>query len=249
MSDKMRVDELKKTFKNKSFTSDELYDFYLQQVPDLKKTTFRWRVHHLKNEGIIYSPKRGLYVTESKKNFEPTIDKKLYTLYKKLKSQFPYSDMCIWETTWLNNYMVHQAMSNNIIIEIDKEAASAAFAFLQEYMNNIYLNPSKQEIERYIQTGQKNIIVKNLAIDSPVEYKGDIVIPRVEKIMVDLFVEDELYVTYQGGELKNIYAELFYNFSINQSTLKRYAMRRSAFNKLITFLKEDVAINNNELYI
>lgn len=75
------------------------------------------------------------------------IDKKLYSLYKKIKNQFPYSDMCIWETTWLNKYMVHQVISNNIIVEIDKEAASAILAFLQGSLKNVYLNPGKHEIE------------------------------------------------------------------------------------------------------
>lgn len=249
MMNKMKVYELKEVFKNKPFTSDEFYDFYLQEEPDLKKTTFRWRVHKLKNDGVIYSPKRGLYVIENKKDFEPVIDKKLYSLYKKIKNQFPYSNMCIWETTWLNKYMVHQVISNNIIVEIDKEAASATLAFLQESLKNAYLNPGKHEIETYIKFGQSNIIIKNLAIDSPVDDIGNITIPRIEKIIVDLFVDDELFVTYQGGELKNIYEEFFNDFKINQSTIKRYATRRSVADRLITFLKEETAINDEQIYI
>lgn len=61
MNSKMKVDELKRKFKNKPFTSKEFYNFYLKEEPNLKETTFRWRVHSLKNDGIIYSPKRGLY--------------------------------------------------------------------------------------------------------------------------------------------------------------------------------------------
>lgn len=134
MNSKMRVDELKRKFNNKPFTSEQFYNFYLEEEPDLKNTTFRWRVHSLKNDGVIYSPKRGLYLIESKDDFKPVIDKKLYSLYKKIKNQFPYSDMCIWETTWLNKYMVHQAISNNIIVEIDKEAASATLAFCKGHL-------------------------------------------------------------------------------------------------------------------
>lgn len=245
----MQIDELKKVFKNNSFTSREFYNFYLKNEPDLKKTTFRWRVHNLKNNGVIYSPKIGLYVISSKKDFKPIIDNKLYGLYKKLNNKFPYSDLCIWETNWLNNYMVHQAISNNIIIEIDKETASSALAFLQESLSNIYLNPRKYEIENYIRFGQSNIIIKNLVVDSPVEDLKNIVIPRIEKIIVDLFAEDALFVTYQGEELKNIYNGFFNQFSINQSTIKRYAARRNVADGLITFLKEETAINDDEIYI
>lgn len=249
MKSKMKVDELKWKFNNKPFTSEEFYNFYLKEEPDLKKTTFRWRVHSLKNDGVIYSPKRGLYVIESKNNFNPVIDKRLYNLYKKIKSQFPYSDMCIWETNWLNKYMVHQAISNNIIVEIDKGAASATIGFLQGAFKDVYLNPGKHEMENYIQSGQSNIIIKDLPIDSPVEELGKITIPRIEKIIVDLFVDVELYNTYQGGELKNIYEEFFNNFKINQSTIKRYATRRSVGDRLITYLKEDTAIDNKKIYI
>lgn len=249
MSDKMKINELKEFFGDKPFTNDELYNFYSHNELDLKKTTFRWRVHNLKNQGVIYSPKRGLYVTVSKKDFTPFIDRELSSLYKKIKYQFPYSDMCVWETIWLNNYTVHQSISNNIIVEIEKEAAASVFSFLQEFTENVYINPGKHEIETYILSGQRNIIIKKLAIDSPVEVKEDVIIPRIEKIIVDLFVDDELYVTYQGGELKNIYIEFFHNFKINQSTLKRYATRRSVYNKLMTFLKVETNISDEELYI
>lgn len=246
---KMRVDEFKDFFKNNPFTSDEFYDFYLQKEPDLKKTTFRGRVHNLKKNGIIYSPRRGLYVIENRKEFNPVIDKKLHRLYKKVKTQFPYSDMCIWETNWLNSYMVHQPISNDIIIEIEQEAASAALAFLQESLKNIYLNPGKHEIENYMHSGQSNIIIKNLVIESPVEATSGVVIPKIEKIIVDLFAEDELFVTYQGGELKNIYEELFNKYNINQSTINRYATRRSVADRLIIFLKKGTDINNDKIYI
>ncbi|MBK5244649.1 MAG: hypothetical protein JJE18_06440 [Eubacteriaceae bacterium] len=102
MSDKLEIDEVRKSFGNKPFTSDELYRFYLEEEPNLKEMTFRGRVHCLK-----------------------------------------------------------------------------------------------------------------------VETREDISIPRIEKIMVDLFVEDQLYVTYQGGELKNIYEAFFETFSITQSKRKK----------------------------
>lgn len=249
MSDKLRIDELKEVFKNRAFTSEELFKFYSKEEPDLKKSTFRWRVHRLKNDGIINSPKRGLYVTGSKRTFKPVIDKKLYSLHKKVKNQFPYSDMCIWETTWLNSHMIHQAITNNIIVEIDKEASTVAFAFLKESMKNVYLNPGKYEIENYILSGQSNVIIKNLVIESPIEDLENIQIPRIEKIIVDLFADNELFITYQGRELRNIYKEFFQKYSINQSTLNRYANRRNIRDRLITFLKEETEIENEKIYL
>ena len=249
MNDKLKIDEVRKSFGNKPFTSDELYRFYLEEEPTLKKTTFRWRVSNLKKENVIYSLKRGLYTAERKNNFTPPIDKQLKNLYKKIKAQFPYSEISIWVTSWLNDYMVHQPLTRNIIIEVDKEAVASVFSFLQETMKNVFLNPSKYEIETYMSTGHSNVIVKNLVAESSVETREDISIPRIEKIMVDLFVEDQLYVTYQGEELKNIYDAFFETFSINQSTLNRYATKRKVKERFLTFLKDETEINQNEIYI
>lgn len=249
MNDKLKIDEVRKYFGNKPFTSDELYQFYLEEEPTLKKTTFRWRVYNLKKENVIYSLKRGLYTAVKKNNFTPSIDKQLKNLYKKIKTQFPYSEISIWDTSWLNDYMVHQPLIRNIIIEVDKDAVSSAFSFLQESTKNIFLNPRKHEIGTYVSTGQTNVIVKNLVAESPVETREEIRIPRIEKIMVDLFMEDQLYVTYQGGELKNIYEAFFEIFSINQSTLNRYATKRKVKERFLTFLKDETEIDHNEIYI
>jgi hypothetical protein len=67
--------------------------------------------------------------------------------------------------------------------------------------------------------------------------------------MVDLFADDELFATYQGAELKNIYQELFNTYNVNQSTLKQYAHKRHIKAKLIAFLKEETDIAEDELFI
>ncbi len=249
MNDKLKIEEIKNVFGNKPFTSDDLYHFYQTYDPNLKKSTFRWRVYALKNNGVINTLKRGVYTTKSKKDFQPTVSKKIRNLFSKVKNQFPYVDMCIWETSWLNNLMVHQAFSNNIILEVDKDAASAVFAFLQESQKNVYLNPGKHEVEHYISAGQTSIIIKNLTVTSPLQEVQNIIVPSVEKIMIDLFVDDELFVAYQGAELKNIYQELFNTYNVNQSTLKQYAHKRHIKDKLISFLKAETSIDEDELLI
>ena len=249
MNDKLRIEEIKYTFGNKPFTSDDLYRFYQKYDPNLNKNTFRWRVYVLKNDGIINTLKRGAYAIKSKKDFEPIVSKKLGNLYLKVQNQFPYLDMCIWETSWLNNFMVHQVFSSNIILEVDKDAASAVFAFLQGSQKNVFLNPGKNEMEHYISVGQTSIIIKNLTITSPRREIQNIIVPTAEKIMVDLFADDELFATYQGAELKNIYQELFNTYNVNQSTLKQYAHKRHIKAKLIAFLKEETDIAEDELFI
>ncbi|MBN2285840.1 MAG: hypothetical protein JXQ26_00295 [Tissierellales bacterium] len=249
MNDKLKIEEIKNVFDDKPFTSDDLYHFYQKYNPNLNKNTFRWRIYALKNDGVIHTLKRGVYVTKSKKDFKPVVSKKLKDLFVKVHNQFPYANMCIWETSWLNNLMLHQAFSSNIILEIDKDAASAVFAFLQESYRDVYLNLGKYKLESYSNAGQSNIVIKNLTITSPLQEVQNITVPTIEKIMVDLFVDDGLFVTYQGAELQNIYQELFMFYSVNRSKLKQYANKRHIKDKLVSFLKEETNIGEDELLI
>ena len=55
--------KLIETFKERSsFDRNELYDFYLDSEPDLKESTFSWRIYDLKKKDIIKTIGRGLYV-------------------------------------------------------------------------------------------------------------------------------------------------------------------------------------------
>jgi len=163
MNDHFKIDEIKLEFKNSVFSSSDLYNFYLQNEPTLNISTFRWRVHKLKEKNTIYSPKRGFFAVNNKKTFSPTIDKELSFIFTMLKRKFPYTNFCIWRTAWLNDYMVHQPLTNNIIVEIEKEAVTAAFSLLQvTTSNNVFLNPSMKEMDLYVIGGLENIIIKKL---------------------------------------------------------------------------------------
>lgn len=158
-------------------------------------------------------------------------------------------DMAIWDTSWLNNYIVHQTLSTNIIFEVEKVGAPGMFAYLQKLYRNVYLNPGKFEVENYIVSGQKNIIIKNLTMTSPLTEREGLIVPTIEKIMVDLFKDDELFAPYQGAELQNIFQEFFYTYNINQSTLRQYANKRHVRDRLILFLEEETDIDEDKLLI
>ncbi|PRO65860.1 DUF6577 family protein [Alkalicoccus urumqiensis] len=249
MNDKFRVEQMKERFKNKSFTSQDLYQFYLKYEPKLKQNTFRWRIYTLKQAGIISSVKRGTYRLESKKAFSPLINLSLKRMYNKIKVNFPYIEVSIWETNWLADYMIHQPRTDNIIIEVDKEAVEAVFALFQETKSNVFLNPNKHDVETYLMTGKRNIVVKNLVVESPIQLQDKIYVPKIEKIIVDLFVDKDLFIMYQGQELANIYEAFFETYSINQSTLNRYATKRKVKERLIDFIIKQTSIDKNNIYI
>lgn len=158
MDNKFRIADLRNEFKKKSFTNKELYSFYLKHEPELKETTFRWRVYKLKNENLITNISRGMYRLQDDhyyKEFTLEFTNSTKKIYKSIVSQFPYTRVSIWETKWLANLMIHQPSNELIIVEVDKEAMKPVFEFLYENKNNVYVNPSKIEIEKYLLSGKK----------------------------------------------------------------------------------------------
>lgn len=249
MIEKPKIIDLQNYFGKNTFTTTQLCKFYLTDEPNLKDSTLRWRIYNLKKQGVISSVKRGLYVVGHKASFSPQISQRIKSLYQGITKKFPYSKVSLWETKWLTNYMVHQPLTDNIIVEVDKEALSAVFSYLQESNNYVYYKPKRDIIEKYLIVGQHNLIVKNLIVDSPVAINEGIRIPKIEKIIVDLFADKDLLITYQGSELANIYQALFKTYAINQSTLNRYANIRKVKSKLIEFVITHTDIDRTNLLI
>jgi hypothetical protein len=237
----VKVDGLKKFFKDKTiFTLDDLREYYRGIDSNFRETTFKWRIHDLKHKGLIGNVKRGVYTFLLRPPYHPTISDRMKNKFKEIKKEFPYSKFCAWETRWLNELVNLQPGNFMILIEVENEAAEAVFYFLQNRSSrdNIYFKPSEKEIEQYIAARQETIIVKTLLTQAPVKEENGICIPRLEKILVDLFVDKSLFIAYQGQELINIFQNAYNQFSINVSTLFRYAHRRKRRGQLKSFLLE-----------
>ena len=54
---------------------------------------------------------------------------------------------------------------------------------------------------------------------------------------------------YQGKELANIFEAFFESYSINQSTLNRYATKRKVKERFMSFLIEQTSIEREKIYI
>ena len=231
---------------NKPFTSKQLYEFYCRYEGSLNKNTFRWRVHKLKQQGKISSIGRGIYILEEKINFNYTITSEIKRIFNSANKLFPDENMCIWSTNWLNNYMNHQPFNYFIILEVDKDVIDIVFQELKGKFNKIYLNPRNNQIDNYI-LDENAIIIKPIVKEAPVEIINKIKVPKIEKILVDLFFESSLLIMYQGQEMKNIFYEIFNKYTINLTTLYRYAKNRGIKDKIETFLINDIQIENKYL--
>jgi hypothetical protein len=128
--------------------------------------------------------------------------------------------------------MRHQPFKNYTIIEVDKEASEQVFNTVNEFIKNVYINPDKEIFERYISSNTEEvIIIKNLVTESPTVKSNKIEIPALEKLLVDIIIDKELFAAQQG-ELDFIYKSAFNKYAVNTAKMKRYAIRRNKENEL-----------------
>lgn len=227
---------------NTSFTAKELYEFYVKSEGELNKGTFRWRVYNLKKMGKISSVARGIYILEEKLNFNCKVTSDVKKVFNIAYRMFPNEEMCVWSTEWLHTYMNHQPFNHFIILEVDKYIIDIIFQEIKEKVNNVYLNPKVNEINKYI-LNENAIIIKPIVKEAPITKISKIKVPKIEKILVDLFFESDLLTTYQGKEKVNIFEEFFRKYIINITTLYRYAKNRGIKEKIENFLLEDTSID------
>lgn len=239
--------DLKNYFKyNSPFTANDLYNFYREFGEDLNPNTLRWRIYTLKEKGIISSIKRGVYILEEKSTFPYTISKDMKRIFNFVNRRVNYTNMCIWNTLYLHDFMNHQPLNNITIFEVDRDMLNVVFQMLKEKYNNVYLNPDANQIEDYI-LNDNTIVIRPLLKDSPIIKKENLKIPKIEKILVDLFFDNNLLISYKGNEMINIFDNIFQMYSVNLTTLYNYSKKRGIYNKIKYFLIYNTHINNKYL--
>lgn len=244
MSDNLRIKEIEELLKeNKSITSKGLFNFYMMYEPNLKENTYRWRVWNLKEQGILKSKKRGVYILGNQQSYKISISRRIKILNNRIKKTFPYTNVSIWETKELNDFMIHQPGTSYIIIEVENEAIYSIFSRLQETERDVFVF-SKSLSNNFYYTSLKDnsIILKALISRSPLIKQDGVYVPKIEKLLVDLFVDKKIFIMYQGQELINIFENINEKYGINFTTLFRYAQRRNAKMNIKKFILKETNI-------
>ena len=221
-----------------TFSTSDIATLFRQKEPELKQTTLNWRIYRLVQSGKIVRVSKGLFRMNNEQAFSPIPDSQLKSLAKKLKRQFPYANLCLWDTSIINAYSQHLTDKSMYVIETDKEVTEPMFHYLQESMKNIYLNPSKETMENYLFQRGKPFVVKNIISEAPLQEVAGVMTVTMEKILVDLFCDKTLFAIYQGHELRTIFHNCFEQYPVNTTMMLRYASRRGKKEEIAEFVKQ-----------
>ena len=166
-------------------------------------------------------------------NYFPS--KELDKIYNAIKKEYPNIRTIIWDTAIINEFTLHYAMTNYIIVETEKIALELIVNLLKERFFKKYTIITEEILvknkEIYLNS-ERILVVKGLHTKSPLINDTKI---TIEKIMVDLY-KDELYMYFQGKELETIYENIFNKYEINMKKLVSYAKYRTNIEEYIEFI-------------
>jgi hypothetical protein len=226
-----------------TLSKEELADAIREDFPNWSDATINVRISELKKKDIVQNPSRGLYTIRQKASYVPEISSKLKRLYNSLNKDLPYATFCVWDSKWLNEFMRHQPFHYYTVTEVEKEVMESAFHALSGSYTGVFLDPDKEVFERYISKTENPVIIKQMVSESPTCTIKLVEVPKIEKLLVDMLIDTDLYGAQQN-EIDFIYKSVLDKYCVNQVMMKRYAHRRNRENELTEILGKTLA--NNE---
>ena len=113
------------------------------------------------------------------------------------------------------------------------------FEFVKASCSRVFIDPTPKEIDNYILGCEKCFVVRPLVTEAPITSSGDVSIPKLEKILVDLVCDKDLFVSFQGEELRNIYRRALTDYDVSLSTIRRYASRRGRLEEVNRLIEQE----------
>ena len=247
----LHLPELKSALSGRQFFGKaELRNFYQAHSSTLSEQAFRRILYALETRNLILAVDTGVYQlpgdqAQSQKTgpFVPFISAELRQMSAAVKTAFPYAEHLLWETQVLHEFMLHQPGQSQVILETEKDVAESVFNFLHpRYGGRLFLKPDRLTFERYVLPLSQSILVTSLVTQAPQQKVEDISVPRLEKILVDIFADEQIFFVFHGEEMAHIYETAFDRYPVRQKTLFRYAGRRKKDQKIRDFIQRETNI-------
>ncbi len=221
-----------------TFTLCELSD-YVRDREKISDSGILWHIKKLIKQNKLSRLSRGLYGKLMKREFTPTLKEDLKLLYDDIASEFPLIDIVVYSGHDITHLQHHISTNNALYVEVTKEASEAVFHYLIDRKIKAYHKPDKDFMYDYVDLSERCVIVKPLITESPIRKIDGVGMPRLEKLLVDINIDQDFYYL-QGIESSYIMDNASSLYQLNIPKMLRYASRRGIKEKMQSSLN----INN-----
>lgn len=221
------------------FHINDLKRYFTEKGIKFEEDTLKKYLYLLKKNEVLYPAGRGWYSNIQKEfelNIEPT--KKIIKL---LIEKFPLLKFSCWSTEQLKGFFQHLPTQFVTFIYTDKDFLQSVKDFLIENDSNVYLNPHKIEAEKFVELKPQTIILRP-SVSSRVSKEKNLT--KIEKILVDLFMEMKKITLIDKDEYIKIVSNIILNYRINMAEMLDYADRREVKERVWHVIKEFMESTN-----
>lgn len=157
-----------------------------------------------------------------------------------LQEQYPLLDFSIMEMIQLNDFINHQIAHNTLFLSVESDIIEFVFDLLKEkYFGKVFINPT---LEMYHQYWSDDMIVVNKLITEAPKSSTVSWHARLEKMLVDIVSDSLLSESVSKSEYPGIYENAFSMYVVDESSLFRYAARRTVDKKINKMIQEKTNI-------
>ena len=213
------------------FHISDLKRYFTEKGIKFRENSLKQQIYLFKKEKFVYPAGRGWYSNIQKEfnlNIKPT-----EKITKLLIEKFLLLEFSCWSTEQLKGFFHHLPSQFVTFIYTDKDFLSALKDFLTENNYTVYLNPYKVEAEKYVELKTKTIILRPSVSFRISKEKN---LTKIEKILVDLFMEIKKISLIDRDEYTKIFSNIIFNYRINIAEILDYAHNRKIKDQILNMI-------------
>lgn len=189
------------------------------------RSTLEWYLSRMTKTGHLNRIGRGHYSSQVRMLFRLTEGETDKELFAQLKGWYPDAAFCVYKGSAFSSIQHHLSYNALTYVETQRELTETLFRRFQEEERRVFHNPDKKVFYDYVDISQPGLIVKPMVTGSPLQECDGVVVPTLEKILVDIRRDTDL--DYMGGgEAFRVLGNALSLYSLNTTKLLRYAGRR-----------------------
>ena len=231
--------EILKKFAGQYCSIDDIAVYIEKLNGETSRKTVIWNVNDLVRQGKAVRFGRGVYGCISKAQFKPIIGEAAKRACALLYEKFRYLDVTVTDSGVLGQFMVLQPFSTVVVIEAKKSATGAVLSALRKEGVDAYAKKDYRSLERYVSSSQPFVIRPELSVNPNLPRDKNVRAANLEKMLVDLICDEDIYGQYQGEELQNIYRNAIDVYAVNYSQMLKYAAARKKKAAVLEMLQEN----------
>jgi len=222
---------------SRSIKLEELREYFRKLNPDIKQSTVNWRAGELVKTAVLKRTGRGVFEIGKEILYHPANSEQVNKINTFIKEQFPLVNYCVWESAILNEFAQHLSGYPFLLIDVEKDAAESVYYRIKEEYKPVFFRLNHKLLNELLTDFEYPLLVRYLTSESPLNYSNGLPVITLEKLLVDVFGDPE-FSYLEGSELRAVYQNAFFKYTVNENKLLRYAARKGKKQEIGDFINK-----------